>query len=534
MDIRKYLCDWELDEDFIDEIDRFAVWRGCNTPEFGNAFFVMKNLDVYAAGVSSSSKNTNKPVLLPSLCGRRIKKFVAEDTRVLVCTEEGEVFGYGSWFSRNKIFIMNMPQKVSSLEGLRIVDIAIGPQSNCLALRDDGKIEVFDFAVPLKYLVDTSPAADTKPLNIFNVTGHIYVSLLENGKMMKIDTSIDDFLPNPSAKKFKKNTCEVMNYPKADAGKIKKIIPGFPHIQYVLDEYGLLFVISYDVQGELKLQEFQVNSCFPEKIVDVAGSRLCSLTAVLTEKGNVYMWGRGRGASISNPTLTPFKTLHEVFLHYSMPLSTYKLMNVDELLSEPSHANRTRTNDQQNFFIDMFKNAFDKQTLCDLFVEVGGNTIPVHKSVLALRCKHFVEVFQKDWPEEKPIIVEIKDGDFKVYKAFLEYLYTDQIDTSLSFNDILELLNLANKYHSEQLAERCVLLIQSNITVESVILLYVRATVMIKDTTMKKIFDQLKDSCVRFTADHENIVVISDEFAKMDSDMARELIIDVCKSRCKN
>ncbi|XP_065209067.1 RCC1 and BTB domain-containing protein 1-like [Planococcus citri] len=162
---------------------------------------------------------------------------------------------------------------------------------------------------------------------------------------------------------------------------------------------------------------------------------------------------------------------------FADPAETSKPINVDELsaivTSEP-HTMPIESSipDTQHSLTDSFKKAFNDPKFCDLFVVVEGKTIPVHKSILAVRCEHFTEIFQKHWPIVKPSVLEIEDGDFKTYKAFLEYLYTDQINDKLSFNEIIKLLYLTNKYNEKPLAERCILLIQPNVTIENVVSLY--------------------------------------------------------------
>ncbi|XP_065204309.1 RCC1 and BTB domain-containing protein 1-like [Planococcus citri] len=183
--------------------------------------------------------------------------------------------------------------------------------------------------------------------------------------------------------------------------------------------------------------------------------------------------------------------------------------------------------------VESFKKAFDDPKFCDLFIVVEGKTIPVHKSILAVRCEHFTEVFQKDGSIEKPSVLEIEDGDFKVYKAFLKYVYTDEIDDTLSFNEIIELLNLSNKYGMKSLAERCVSMVQTGITVDNVVSLYERIIEMSKVTKMKNVFDQFKESCVKFAADNFFAMGVSDEFAQLNVNMFKELVLEVCKRKFK-
>jgi len=52
---------------------------------------------------------------------------------------------------------------------------------------------------------------------------------------------------------------------------------------------------------------------------------------------------------------------------------------------------------------------------------------------------------------------------YPVYRAFLEYLYTDEL--SLNTEDCIGLLDLANAYCEPQLKRRCEELIREGITV---------------------------------------------------------------------
>jgi RCC1 and BTB domain-containing protein len=49
--------------------------------------------------------------------------------------------------------------------------------------------------------------------------------------------------------------------------------------------------------------------------------------------------------------------------------------------------------------------------------------------------------------------VEIHQFTYPVYKAFLQYLYTDEVN--LSPEDAIGLLDLANSYCEVQLKKRC-------------------------------------------------------------------------------
>ncbi|XP_065209048.1 RCC1 and BTB domain-containing protein 1-like isoform X2 [Planococcus citri] len=437
MDIRKYFCEWKFRDNFIEQIETFAVWRDADY--FGNALIITKNHEVYAAGsfidnCSKYSSNSNsktdyyEPVKLSLLSGERIKKFVYGERHIFICTEKGEVFGFGNSFNGTEYKIVS-PQKVPSLLGLNVVDIAIGPNKQHLALCDNGKLYKFEFtSKPRKYLINTS-AVKAKPLNIFHVEKGFCISLLDNGKVMKVNID-DPAFSNSNVSERRddeilENYCELMifqNYEYSDRPnhskiKITKLIGGYTHALAV-DEHGRLFVTGHDYKGQLGLGgpesnihygHFKQNSLLTEKVVDIAASFSWHLSAALTESGKVYIWGEGRGPKSFEPQLTAFESLHEVFLYYSTNLETYKPINVNELsaITFTPMPIACSVTDAQNFLINSFKNAFDDPKFCDLFVVVEGKTIPVHKSILAVRCEHFGEIFQKDWPIEKPRITQL-------------------------------------------------------------------------------------------------------------------------------
>ncbi|XP_065221159.1 RCC1 and BTB domain-containing protein 1-like isoform X2 [Planococcus citri] len=526
MVIRRYLCDWELSDDFLEQIQAFEVWS--NDYELGNAIFVMKNQNVYAAGgiieccgrvLSSENFDVKErfyePVNISELCGKQIKKCILGISQVFICTEEGKVFGYGS--SDADVAPYFVPQEVVELRGLFVVDIAIGPAGRNLAVCDDGKIYLFEFGEKSKYLINSCSSESAKPLNVFYMTtGEYYISLLENGTVAKAIINDIDFSASDYNDSRDENGCEVKTFHLTDLEGIKKMVCGSSHA-LALDELGRLFVIGSNQEGELGLDtpevpresRFVLNSSFEEKIVDIAASRFCSLSAVLTESGKVYMWGKGRGAPMFKPKLTPFYSLHKAFFHYANPLVTYKSMNVNEIsptISEP----------MKKFELPDFE--FESPgpvKSCDVCIEVGSRIILTHTSVLSSRCEYFAKLFQEDrlcHECEKKIklkryrVLEATENyNFNVMKAFLKYLYTDQIDVTLPFNDLIgrnkieiELLDLANELDVEHLAERCVLLIQIKITVENVFYLFYCVEQMMKSTKMRSILNKLMNYCVVF------------------------------------
>jgi len=80
---------------------------------------------------------------------------------------------------------------------------------------------------------------------------------------------------------------------------------------------------------------------------------------------------------------------------------------------------------------------------------VDSKEIHAHKAVLKIRCEHFRSMFQEHWEEgSMEGGVDIRHFSYPVYRAFLLYLYTDQVD--LPPEDAIGLLDLANSYCETQ------------------------------------------------------------------------------------
>lgn len=100
--------------------------------------------------------------------------------------------------------------------------------------------------------------------------------------------------------------------------------------------------------------------------------------------------------------------------------------------------------------IDCFKEAFNDQATSDLVIQIQEEFIYVHKTVLMIRCQYFRTIFSKtlNTNNQKKFIKHHKFS-YNVYKAFLRYLYTDELD--LHPENMQELLKLANTYSENQL-----------------------------------------------------------------------------------
>uniref|UniRef100_A0A2D4HNN9 BTB domain-containing protein n=1 Tax=Micrurus lemniscatus lemniscatus TaxID=129467 RepID=A0A2D4HNN9_MICLE len=126
------------------------------------------------------------------------------------------------------------------------------------------------------------------------------------------------------------------------------------------------------------------------------------------------MWGQCRGQSVVLPHVTHFSCVDDVFACFSTPAVMWRLLSVEheEFLT----------------VTESLKREFDRPETSDLKFRVDGKFIYVHKAVLKIRCEHFRTMFQSYWNEDEKEVIDVDQFSYPVYRAFLEYLYTDNID----------------------------------------------------------------------------------------------------------
>lgn len=102
--------------------------------------------------------------------------------------------------------------------------------------------------------------------------------------------------------------------------------------------------------------------------------------------------------------------------------------------------------------------------------------------------------------------VEVKDYSFVVFRAFLQYIYTDTVNVSPE--DAIGLLDLANAYCEEALKRHCERIIRHGITTENAAMLYAVA--------IKYEATELEEFCFRFALNHMTEVAQTEAFMALD------------------
>ncbi|CAH2224088.1 RCC1 and BTB domain-containing 2 isoform X1 [Pelobates cultripes] len=187
------------------------------------------------------------------------------------------------------------------------------------------------------------------------------------------------------------------------------------------------------------------------RIVEIAACHSSHTSACKTQSGQVYMWGQCRGQSVILPYLTYFVCTDDVFACFSTPAVMWRPLSVEA--------------DEHLTVAESLRKEFDNPETADLKFLVDEKYIHVHKVLLQIRCEHF-RSFLHESEEE---IIEMNQFSYPVYRAFLEYLYTDSI--SISPEDAIGLLELATSYRENRLKQLCQQTIKQGICEENAVIL---------------------------------------------------------------
>ncbi|XP_014672354.1 PREDICTED: RCC1 and BTB domain-containing protein 1-like [Priapulus caudatus] len=158
--------------------------------------------------------------------------------------------------------------------------------------------------------------------------------------------------------------------------------------------------------------------------------------------------------------------------------------------------------------------SFDDPATSDVKIALEGKIIHVHKVILKIRCEHFRSMFQSHWEQDGKDVIEISQFTYPVYRAFLQFLYTDRID--LSPEHAIGLLDLANSYLEKRLKALCERTIMQGITVANVAMLYAAA--------IQYEAKELEEFCLRFAVNHLTAVTQSEAFAELDEATLKRFI----------
>ncbi|XP_043846493.1 RCC1 and BTB domain-containing protein 2 isoform X1 [Dromiciops gliroides] len=514
------------------DVGKWPIFALCSPDElklirqacvFGSAgnevLYSTENDEVFVLGTNCSGclgtgdiLHSIEPRRIDHLCGKKIACLsYGSGPHVVIATDEGEVYTWGhNAYSQLGNGTTNhglVPTQISiNLENRRVIEVACGSHHS-MALTSDGKVFAWGYnnsgqvgsgstanqPIPRKVtgclqnkIVTTIACGQMCSMAVVD-SGEVYVWGYNGNGQLGLGSSGNQ--PTP---------CRIAAL---QGIRVHKIVCGYAHTLVLTDE-GHLYAWGANSYGQLGTGN-KSNQSYPtpvsvekDRVIEIAACHSAHTSAAKTQSGHIYMWGQCRGQSVTLPHLTHFSCTDDVFACFATPAVSWRLLSV-----EP---------DDHLTVAQSLKKEFDNPETADLKFLVDGKYIYVHKVLLKIRCEHFRSVLNGNEDD----IVEMDEFSYPVYRAFLEYLYTDCIN--LSPEDAIGLLDLATFYKDNRLKKLCQQTIKQGICEDNAIALLSAA--------VKYEAQDLEEFCFRFCINHLTVVTQTSGFAEMDHDLLKSFI----------
>ncbi|KAI1903822.1 hypothetical protein AGOR_G00031160 [Albula goreensis] len=500
--------------------DLRLIRQACVFGSAGNeALYVTVNDEVFSLGTNCSgclglgdAQSTIEPRRIDILCGKKIVSLsYGTGPHVVIATADGEVFAWGhNGYSQLGNGTTNhglTPAQVSAnLLSKKVTEVACGSH-HTIALTTEGEVYAWGYNNSGQ-VGSGSKANQPTPRRVSScLQSKVVVNIacgqlcsmavLDNGEAYGWGYNCNGQL-GLGNNGNQQTPCRIAAL---HGINIVQIVCGYAHTLALTDE-GAVYAWGANSYGQLGTGN-KGNQAVPtlintdkERMVEVAACHAAHTSAAKTQSGQVLMWGQCRGQAVLSPHLTHFTCTDDVFACFATPSVTWHLLTVD--------------GDDYLTVAQSLKKEFDSPEISDLKFLVDGKCIHVHKALLKIRCEHFRALLNETDEES----IEIDQFSYLVYRAFLEYLYTDTIN--LPPEDAVGLLDLATFYRETRLKRLCQETIKRGISEENAIALLSAA--------VKYEARELEEFCFKFCVNHMTAVTQTQAFVDMDHDLLKNFI----------
>ncbi|KAK0083982.1 hypothetical protein PV325_007825 [Microctonus aethiopoides] len=156
---------------------------------------------------------------------------------------------------------------------------------------------------------------------------------------------------------------------------------------------------------------------------------------------------------------------------------------------------------------ERFKNFLTSPDLSDMTIVINEKRIPVHKIILAACSPVFLAMFKADMTESLNKQVIITDIEVDIMEKVIKFMYTGVIDPIPTFNDLLSILEVADKYEIKILKELCEKNLSENRTIDNVLKILERASLYG--------VPQLIETLISFMVETKSQIVALEDFADL-------------------
>lgn len=173
---------------------------------------------------------------------------------------------------------------------------------------------------------------------------------------------------------------------------------------------------------------------------------------------------------------------------------------------------------QASLLSDM-SSLWENREFCDLVLIIEGQEVPVHKSILWIRCPYFRSMFSCGMTETKKSCIKLADDVVKLHAFYpvLEFIYTSQCQAI--HDDIeacKEVLILANALMMEDLVALC-----ENRLIET---LDKRNVLDLLELATSYFAAHLRRACVNFISNHFDSLADSLDFDSLPMELKEEIM----------
>ncbi|NXM96197.1 RCBT2 protein, partial [Sylvia borin] len=470
------------------DVGKWPIFSLCSPEEiklirqacvFGSAgnevLYATENDEVFVLGMNCSGclgtgdmQSTIEPRRLDSLCGKKIACLsYGSGPHVVLATEEGEVYTWGhNAYSQlgngttNHGFI---PCQVSTnLVNKKVIEVACGSHHS-MVLTSDG--EVYTWGYNNSGQVGSGSTANQPiPRRVTNCLQNKIVvniacgqmcsmAVVENGEVYVWGYNGNGQLGLGSSGN-QPTPCRIAAL---QGIRVQRVACGYAHTLVLTDE-GQIYAWGANSYGQLGTGN-KSNQSYPTTVIVDKDRNMqilihCSSSTIKSRESCsfrtniIYFWGHCTGQfHCKTVCYTQNIVVGGICIaHYF--ISPLFILEPDDHLT----------------VAQSLKKEFDNPDTADLKFLVDGKYIHVHKVLLKIRCEHFRSILNND--DE---IIEMSEFSYPVYRAFLEYLYTDNI--RLPPEDAIGLLDLATLYRENRLKKLCQQTIKQGICEENAIAL---------------------------------------------------------------
>ncbi|CAG2108678.1 unnamed protein product [Medioppia subpectinata] len=487
-----------MNEEFVHNIRSFIIYG-----KTGNEMIVVTKDDVvFHMNVNEITQMTE----LSELRGQNVIKISSGTNHLCALTSAGDVYTWGEnirfQLGNGTDISSKNPMKVDSLieKSVSIVDMDCG---DCftLALTSDGQVYAWGwnsygelgvgYSRPLSlpqrvfgHLTDkrvTSIACGLYHSLAVTIEGDVFAWGYNNSGSRGLGHTNDQFWP--------------VQISSLKGIKVTKVVAGCNYT-IILTNNGCVYTFGFN-HGQLgtgnkttQTSPFKLPNDNLDPFVDIATHKNNFIAAAVTSNGVHYVWGECRKpvGLLLTPTVANVTTMYDVFGLYGKIRANNHLLTAKGLT--------------ENLTISSQSPAFDDPITSTFQFVIDGHPIHVHREYLIIRC----DVYMRRLLDTNQTKIEISNNSYFAFKAFLRYLYTN--DVFVAPDIAVELLGLADTYAETDLKRKCTRIISKSITVENVAIIYGAA--------VKHSAPVLQEMCFKYCVQHFDDVKGTQAYDNLD------------------